>query len=548
MADVIDKRATGNEGKELLASDLPVPKDLKIGASPTWVGNNKRSSARSQEDRNMFDGCSKFPSFRRSTLVSRCASLQSQRGWPRYPALLCGVAALLVGACNDTRRPPLEPAAGLANGSAAAAAGKNPARDKLQDWLLALNTADPGQIRRVNEGATPGAALLTSRTLTVADSTGGFDLKSSVLFEATPTTRVVKLQSRRTSAWHCLAFSVEPEPPHAIAFMFVSPTAAPSAPSGAQEPVGTLLDATARQAILRAIVSALSAGYIYPEKVAAVESSLNARQANHAYDAIQSRTTFAQVLTRDIFQVLHDRHVNVGVSCSVSAEPARAEPPPLDPAIHPRVFGETKRLAGDVAYVEVRSFGAPAELARAEIQKVMSAIADANALLLDIRSNPGGNPETLALLSSYLFDEARVHLNSLVWRGATTTQDFFTDPRVKGPKFGSKKPVYVLAGGGTFSAAEEFAYNLQSLKRAQIVGEATGGGAHPGGSAPLPYGLSLRVPSGRAINPVTKTNWEQTGVRPDVPVAADQALEAAHKLALERVAAAHSVGAANAAK
>ncbi len=316
-----------------------------------------------------------------------------------------------------------------------------------------------------------------------------------------------------------------------------------------------MLDAAARQAIVRAIVGALSAGYVYPEKVAAVDSALSARQAQHAYDAIESRTAFAQVLTQDIFQVLHDRHVMVGVGCSVSAEPARVEParaepartepppPPLAPASTPRVIGETRRLAGGVAYVEVRSFGAPAELARAEIHKAMSAVADAYALILDIRSNPGGNPETLALLCSYLFDEERVHLNSLVGRDATTPEEFFTDPRVEGPRFGSKKPVYVLAGGGTFSAAEEFAYDLQSLKRAQIVGEATGGGAHPGGTEPLPYGLSLRVPSMRAVNPVTKTNWERTGVRPDVPVAADRALETAYKLALERVTAARSVGA-----
>ena len=91
--------------------------------------------------------------------------------------------------------------------------------------------------------------------------------------------------------------------------------------------------------------------------------------------------------------------------------------------------------------------------------------------------------------------------------------------------------MYVLTSGRTFSGAEEFAYNLQALKRATIVGETTGGGAHPGGIVTLPHGLAVFVPTGRAINPITKTNWEGTGVKPDVAVPADTALEKALELA-----------------
>jgi hypothetical protein len=46
----------------------------------------------------------------------------------------------------------------------------------------------------------------------------------------------------------------------------------------------------------------------------------------------------------------------------------------------------------------------------------------------------------------------------------------------------------------------------------------------------------IGVPFARAINPITKTNWEGTGVEPDVKIAADQALETAKKLAAERLA------------
>jgi hypothetical protein len=157
-------------------------------------------------------------------------------------------------------------------------------------------------------------------------------------------------------------------------------------------------------------------------------------------------------------------------------------------------------------------------------------------MIVDIRANGGGSPHMVALVTSYLFGNERVHLNSLYFRPADRTDDFYTDPSVAGRKFGPDKPVYVLTSARTFSGAEEFAYNLQTRKRAIIVGETTGGGAHPGEGVSLPHGLMMFVPTGRAINPITKTNWEGVGVRPDVPVAADAALEKAHQLARNAVA------------
>ena len=104
---------------------------------------------------------------------------------------------------------------------------------------------------------------------------------------------------------------------------------------------------------------------------------------------------------------------------------------------------------------------------------------------------------------------------------------------VPGKKFVAKD-VYVLTSKRTFSAAEEFTYNLQTQKRATIVGETTGGGAHPGGPQPINDHFAVWVPSGRAANPVTKTNWEGTGVKPDIEVPADQALKTAHLAALKK--------------
>jgi C-terminal processing protease CtpA/Prc len=140
------------------------------------------------------------------------------------------------------------------------------------------------------------------------------------------------------------------------------------------------------------------------------------------------------------------------------------------------------------------------------------------------------------LLCSYLFGGEPVHLNDLYFRPRDETHQFWTIPYLPGKRYLDKE-VYVLTSNRTFSAAEEFTYNLKNLKRATIVGETTGGGANPGGSERVGEHFELFVPSGRAINPVSKTNWEGTGVEPDVKSSADDALSTAHALALEKIVA-----------
>jgi retinol-binding protein 3 len=138
------------------------------------------------------------------------------------------------------------------------------------------------------------------------------------------------------------------------------------------------------------------------------------------------------------------------------------------------------------------------------------------------------------LVSSYLFDQP-THLNSLYFRPTDRTDQFWTLPHVPGRRFGQEKPIYVLTSSRTFSAAEEFTYNLQNLERATVVGDTTGGGAHPGGVRRVGEHFGVFVPSGRAINPVSNTNWEGTGVRPDVAVPTDHAMQTAYVAALEKV-------------
>lgn len=155
--------------------------------------------------------------------------------------------------------------------------------------------------------------------------------------------------------------------------------------------------------------------------------------------------------------------------------------------------------------------------------------ANSDALIVDLRQNGGGDPAMVQLISSDLFDEP-THLNSLYFRAEDSLEEFWTLDEVVGQRM-ADNPVFVLTSSSTFSAAEEFTYNLKCLGRATIVGETTGGGAHPGGVTPLHESLSVFIPAGRAINPITGTNWEGTGVIPDVPVEANAALDKALELA-----------------
>lgn len=296
------------------------------------------------------------------------------------------------------------------------------------------------------------------------------------------------------------------------------------------QPGPTRLTMEQRQVVLDSIASALNAMYVFPDVAARMDSDLRARSKRGEFNEVSEASSFAQQLTRDLQAISHDKHLRVRMRAADPASGAAGSR-----GTRSGIFGRTERMAGDVAYVEILSFRAPPEEVREATTRVMSAAADAKALIIDLRANGGGSPFTVALVSSYLFGADPVHLNSLYFRPANRTDDFFTDPLVAGRKFGPDKPIYVLTSARTFSGAEEFAYNLQTRKRATIVGETTGGGANPGRGVPLPHDLTVFVPTGRAINPITKTNWEGVGVKPDVAVPAADALEVAFRLASQSV-------------
>lgn len=298
-----------------------------------------------------------------------------------------------------------------------------------------------------------------------------------------------------------------------------------------------VLDAEQRQQVLGQVIDHLNAYYVFPDKAKAMAAELRTRDMRGEYNGITSAEDFAQTLTTDIQRISNDRHLDVAYSAVVLPPKAQFEAEAETnsaeslAAERKRNFGITRveRLPFNIGYLDLRSFSPP-EGASGKFAAAMSLLADTDALIIDLRSNQGGEPATVALLASYLFEE-KTRLNDIYDRGQDKTTQYWTDMPV-GQSYGVEKKVYLLTSQDTFSAAEDFAYALKNLKRATLVGESTGGGAHPGSEHRLTDHFAMIVPSGRSISPITNTDWEGVGVQPDVKIGAEQALAKAQSLFL----------------
>jgi retinol-binding protein 3 len=306
-------------------------------------------------------------------------------------------------------------------------------------------------------------------------------------------------------------------------------------------PVTSLqIDAAARAMVVARSAALLDSFYVFPDVAKRMGDSARAHLARGDYDRYDSGLAFARRLTDDFSAVAHDKHLNVRFIARglPPQRPETATPvaPTADEIARDRreaeeincEFQKVERLEGNVGYLKFDGF-MDADLCAPTVAAAMTFLAGTRALIVDLRQNGGGQPKMVALVSSYLFDKP-THLNDLWTRSTDKTEEFWTRDTVAGRRFGGEKPVFVLTSARTFSGAEEFSNNLKTLKRATIIGETTGGGAHPVRGRRIDDHFMIGVPFARAINPITHTNWEGTGVEPDVKVPASEALAAALKL------------------
>lgn len=314
----------------------------------------------------------------------------------------------------------------------------------------------------------------------------------------------------------------------AAALLTLGALAAPGAPTAA-------LSASQRAELLQSLNRHLQAQYIYPERVAPLTQALQAKV--RAYPAEVDAAAFAALLSQDLRTLSEDKHFRVAVDPGFRPRPdAEALPSAADIERQRQQVSELgfgmptlQRLPGNVAYVELRGFG-PVEAVAPAYAAALTLLQGSDALILDLRRNGGGSPDSVTLWMSYFFPKGdQRHLNDIATRRDGKTQQYWTLPSV-GPRY--DKPVYVLTAPRTFSAGEDCAYSFQVQKRATLIGQRSGGGANPVDRFSLGQDLVVAIPVARSINPITHTNWEHVGVRPDVEVPAAQALKVAHLAAL----------------
>jgi hypothetical protein len=423
---------------------------------------------------------------------------------------------------------------GLSSASADVTIPDTPAGRAVSAWLEAFNSGDRTRLDDYFKKYEPSKHA--DDFMGFRDRVGGFDLLS---IEKSESNRIVLLLKERNSERRALAkFQVSDSDPPGGTPPQVTSSRVQGIFDGAAV-IGFDIDSATRKHVIDGATAMLDEFYVFPEVAKKMGIAVRGRAKRGEYDSVTDGDAFARLLAANFQEVSHDKHIFV--SFNPTQLPEDSAPPNRDAIARQReamreancAFEKVEHLKGNIGYLKFNGFADPEDCGATAVA-AMNFLANVDALIFDLRQNGGGDPKMIALLSSYLFEHP-THLNDLWTRKGNETMQFWTLPYVPGKRLPSI-PVYVLTSHRTFSGAEEFSNNLKVLNRATIVGEVTGGGAHPVAGHRIDDRFTIGVPFARAINPVTKTNWEGVGVEPDVKVPADDALTTALALAAKEIA------------
>ena len=326
----------------------------------------------------------------------------------------------------------------------------------------------------------------------------------------------------------------------ALGLLMLSPVARAQTLTGADNSPAPV-DHKTQGEIIDSIAASLNQIYVFPEVAKKMVQLMKKQYQSHAYDSLTDLQRFTQQLTVDMRSISKDKHlaarfIPAGQMASMWQDSLSAEDKQkVDLELARQNYGlfKVELIPGNIGYLDLRNFYEASDAGPTAVA-AMNFLGNSDAVIIDLRQNGGGSPSMIQLLSSYFLSEPK-HLNSFYIRQTDSTEQYWSLAWVPGKRM-PDVDLYILTSSYTFSAAEEFTYNLKNLKRATVIGETTGGGAHPVQfQAYRNLNVALKVPFGRAINPITGTNWEGTGVEPDIKVTADQALYAARLEALKRI-------------
>ncbi len=293
------------------------------------------------------------------------------------------------------------------------------------------------------------------------------------------------------------------------------------------------LSSQATRVLVDSLASQLNKYYIEKNAASRMSSYIKKRFKEGRYNNIKDPHTLAGMLTSDVLSVQRDEHFHVEYNPSLAAElSGNIEDVPRMVAEKLQVersknfgFRKAEIINGNIGYLEISGFSRLNQYSRAAADAALQMVSNGRALIIDLRYGVGGSPDMVTHILSHFFRE-KTHVNDIYIRSENVTLPYYTSPDSSyGPL--TTIPIYVLTSYKTFSAAEGLVYALQTLKRATIVGEKTRGGAHTVNYRPVSSGFVSDIPFGRAISPVTKKNWEKTGIMPDIKCPAEKALETA---------------------
>ncbi|GFE81438.1 hypothetical protein GCM10011487_34380 [Steroidobacter agaridevorans] len=394
-----------------------------------------------------------------------------------------------------------------------------PAGHALAAWLDAFNSGDRARFQSFQKAHAPWLSL--DQEMNQRARTGGYDLVT--IDKGDKLWIVFRVKERASSAQTLGSLVVRSSDADHIRLLRLAPAGANAAE--------VVLDEAQRSRVIDGAAKLLAQFYLFPDVGRTTAEKLGTQQKQGAYRDITDGRIFAIRLTDDLRTLTGDKHVTVDffAKSTPPAEPtARPRPDPARLAATNCGFAKAEHYPPNIGYLKLNGFEEPDHCGSTAVA-AMTFLADSDSIIIDLRDNGGGAPRMAALISSYLFDEV-VHLDDLYDRNQNITEQFWTVPYVPGKKKAGKN-VFVLTSNRTFSAGEVFSYDLKSLKRATLIGETTAGGAHTVAPHRIDDHFFIRVPFGRFVNPITKTNWESTGVEPDVKVPAAEALDEALKRA-----------------
>ena len=402
-----------------------------------------------------------------------------------------------------------------------------PAGHTLEGWLDAFNSGDRAKVEAYVKTVDPKENV--DGMMSFHSQTGGFDLIGIDSSEPLHIRFRVKEKGGTTTALGNLLVK-DGQPPTVVTF------GVRALPPGATAEDVTI-DAAMRKKVIDSVGDSLKEYYIDAAVAQHMMEALKTHEVKGDYNAITDGDAFASRLTDDLQAVSHDKHLRVDFN--PFKMPPRREPTAEDQArFHKQMerdncaFRRVEILPNNIGYIKFDGF-MDAEFCGPTVVAAMGFVAHTDALIFDLRQNGGGQPAMVTMIASYLFDRP-THLIDIYNRKEDTTTQNWTLSYLPGHRM-TTQPVFVLTSKRTFSGAEEFAFDLKNQKRATIVGETTGGGAHPVSGHVVADYFMVGVPFAKSLDPVTKTNWEGTGVEPDVKVSAADALETAQKLASEKI-------------